>query len=227
MRVLRSLSIATLLLASASVLKAQGISDRAPAPRRSAPLRAVDAPYRSYVGINPLGVPAGFFNVEWERLTRNGVSVGLTFTHDDTFYGDGDSFEFSSDSDGERETSAELKLRYYPSEGVNLSGLSLGTSFGVSRMHGRIYDPCTQFTCQNGPPPYTEATEVGPTVGVLVDYNWLIGRRKRVLIGLGLGAKRWFGDTSESEDFNFNTRPQTLMIERSQATARFVVGFAY
>lgn len=216
---------ATLLLAGAPLaapLSAQGVAG----PVRPPTVRASEAPYRSYVGINPLGVPAGFFNAEWERLTSNGLSVGISFAHDETFTFTADDY---SDGDDIKETSGELKFRYYPNEGPNLHGFSLGASIGMSRFAGRIYDyrGCQQFGCPPGSVPSTDASEVGATAGVLVDYNWLIGRRKRLLIGLGLGAKRWFGATSEGDDLVYPNPPATLQISRSQPTARFVVGYAF
>jgi hypothetical protein len=51
---------------------------------------------------------------------------------------------------------------------------------------------------------------------VYVDYNWLLGRSNRFLVGTGIGAKRILGDRDE-----FDNAP------RVYGTARFLIGVAF
>ena len=39
-------------------------------------------------------------------------------------------------------------------------------------------------------------SEGAPTLGVLLDYNWLIGARRRFLVGTGIGARRVLKDVA-------------------------------
>ena len=55
-----------------------------------------------------------------------------------------------------------------------------------------------------------------PSIGVYVDYNWLLGKRDRFMVGTGFGAKRILGDSDDFEDAPF-----------VYGTARFLIGVAF
>jgi hypothetical protein len=55
-----------------------------------------------------------------------------------------------------------------------------------------------------------------PTLGVIVDYNWVLGRNDRFLVGVGLGAKRVLGDGGGFSG-----------IEVAYPTVRFQFGLRY
>ena len=60
------------------------------------------------------------------------------------------------------------------------------------------------------------------TVGVSADYNWLVGARDRVFIGVGGGAKRIYPQGAGDDWFEF-----LFSRIRSYPTMRFVVGIAF
>ena len=129
---------------------------------------------------NPIALLFGWAGGEYEREIGAGTTLALGASYFE-FYGD--------DGAGEEDDyfSADLKLRYYPSERA-FSGLSLGASAGVMHVTDVIeLDPLDQRT----------ESATGPTIGVSLDYGWLLGRRDAVHIGLGVGARRVFYDDDE------------------------------
>lgn len=144
---------------------------------------------RSVFSINPLGIPFEYFSAEFERSVTNLASLGVTGSWLDI-------------GDGEY-TTAEVKLRFYPNEEWP-NGFSLGLAGGVTRVSE------TQFQAP-------DRTETRPTIAVIVDYNWLIGKSERILVGVGVGAKRILG--ASGDDYN------DVLI--AYPTARFQVGLTF
>lgn len=145
-------------------------------------------PYRTYIAANPLGIPFDIASVEVESGVAQGVTVGGQGSY--TSLGD------------DRYTTFDAKIRYYPSE-VVLRGFSMGVSAG--RTH------------------YTQRTDVRPdlnfgTVGLLLDYNWMLGVRRRFIVGTGIGAKRVLASEDDRKAAN---------LDHAYVTARFVVGLAF
>jgi hypothetical protein len=56
------------------------------------------------------------------------------------------------------------------------------------------------------------------TIGLLVDYNWMLGTRHRFVVGSGLGAKRNLASSDARS---------AVGLDRAFVTARFVVGLAF
>jgi hypothetical protein len=134
------------------------------------PATRVRIPYRTYLGLNPLGIPFDIFSIELESGIAQGMTLGASASH--------------TDFDNDVYSSADLKFRYYPSE-VVLRGFSVGASLGVLRF-------------KNGSGFLGESETLdAPTFGVLVDYNWMLGARHRFVVGTGLGAKRLLTSTEE------------------------------
>lgn len=161
----------------------------------------IPIPYRSYVAVDPLGVPFDIFSAEIESAVAAGITIGGAGSY--------------TDFDDDRFTSADLKVRYYPGE-VVLRGFALGASIGYlhySTLNG------TGLVQPDGAPgtPLRHALDT-PTLGVLVDYNWLLGTRRRFLVGTGLGAKRILAGEAERN---------AVDVDRAYVTARFVVGIAF
>lgn len=162
-----------------------------------APARAqgsrIPIPYRTYVAVNPLGIPFNIASAEVESAVASGITLGgaasyTALSHD-------------------RYTTFDAKLRYYPSE-VVLQGLAIGASVGHSRYSTLVGSP-------------TGDVRSGldyNTIGLLVDYNFLLGARKRFLLGTGLGAKRILGNDTERD---------RLGLSNPLLTVRFVVGLAF
>ena len=154
----------------------------------------VPIPYTSYVAINPLGIPFDIAAAEIESGVANGITVGGVASY--TALGD------------DRYTTVDLKIRYYPSE-VVLEGLSFGVSLGRTHFTTPI-DTGLGGRVRRGKD-YT-------TFGLLGDYNWLLGARKRFLVGTGVGLKRVLLNSDERSTFG---------IDQPVFTARFVLGLAF
>lgn len=143
---------------------------------------------RNVLSINPLGIPFEWFTLEFEHGTKGPMSFGLAGS-------------YLGVSDGSY-SSLDAKLRFYPNE-EGPKGFSVGISAGVTRLTEDFGD--------------TNSDEVRPTVGVVIDYNWLLGRNKRFFVGTGVGAKRVLGvNDNDFIDINF-----------AYPTVRFQVGVRY
>src|SRR5215831_11461895 len=161
-------------LAAALVLPLSGsLCAQAPVPRG----RVI--PTQTYVGFNPLGLPANVFTLELENAVSSGISVGAVGSY--------------IDFDDKRFTTADFKVRYYPSEAV-LRGFAIGISAGVTRYSKLV----TESQPTQGSSQVRESLSA-PTAGILIDYNWLLGRSERFLVGTGVGAKRILASESERQ----------------------------
>ena len=187
----RAITLAALAAASVSSARAQ-----------AAPATTAREPYRQAFTLNPLGIPFGWVNGEFERVLGGGATLGIG----------GSWLEVDDDDDF---ASVEAKLRYYPSE-RGLRGFSIGLSAGYTRIEDNQE---TIF----GPDRTPRAQVVdGPSLGVMADYNWLIGARRRFVVGAGLGAKRIFTDDRSNDSDLID-----LDDIRAYPTMRLVVGVAF
>ena len=156
----------------------------------------VPIPYTSYIGINPLGIPFDIFSVEVESGIAQGMTLGASAAH--------------TELDNQRYSSADFKFRYYPSE-VVLKGFSIGASAGLLRYS----DIRSEFDVTVTE---TRQTIDTPTLGLLLDYNWMLGASRRFLIGTGLAAKRILAGSEDRDKVG---------LDRAQLSARFTVGVAF
>ena len=154
----------------------------------------VPIPFRTYVAINPLGIPFDIVSGEFETAIAPGITVGGLASY--------------TSVDDDRFTTFDAKVRYYPGE-VVLQGFSLGASLGHTRYahaenapSGEVIHPEASF----------------PTLGLLVDYNWMLGARRRFIIGTGVSAKRVLASAEDRARVD---------IGRAYGTARFVIGIAF
>ena len=182
MRVCHSIAIAAVFVAAA------GVDSRAQGAQR---VGRIPIPYRTYIGLNPAIVPFSFGSAEFETGIAQGMTMGGSLSYADIRH--------------DRWTSADFKMRYYPSE-VVLSGLSLGLTAGYLRYS----------TTTGNVPDRQELT--APTAGIEADYNWLLGGTNRFLVGTGGGAKRLLARASERA--RVDQRAAYL-------TARFILGVAF
>ncbi|CAA9341907.1 MAG: hypothetical protein AVDCRST_MAG11-3022 [uncultured Gemmatimonadaceae bacterium] len=146
-----------------------------------APSRTVrSTPYTQTISINPLGLPFGFFSGEYEfsPTGTGGLTLGVGGTYATGYFEE-------EDEDESRDAWVEGKVLYYPGE-VPLRGFAVGLTLGY---HNARNDGGDLFT-----PGGVVRSEGAPTVGVLLDYNWLIGARRRFLVGTGIGARRVLKD---------------------------------
>lgn len=143
--------------------------------------------------INPLGLPFEYVSTELERKVSGMATLGASLSYlgvDDDSY-----------------LSVEGKLRLYPNEEA-FRGFSIGLAAGFSRLnetYGSGYNPAVE-----------DQSTTRPTIAVLADYNWLLGKSKRILVGTGVGAKRIFGDDDFFDD-----------ISLAYPTVRFQIGVLF
>jgi hypothetical protein len=150
----------------------------------------IPIPFRTYIAINPLGIPFDVASVEFESGVAQGVTVGAQGSY--TSLGD------------DRYSTIDAKVRYYPSE-IVLRGFSMGVSVGHTHFTTRDND-ITRRSLDFG------------TVGLLLDYNWMLGMQHRFIVGSGIGAKRVLVDADARD---------AAGLDHAYLTARFVVGLAF
>jgi hypothetical protein len=158
----------------------------------------IPIPNVSYIGFNPLGIPFDIFTVEAETGVAQGVTIGGLASH------------ISLDDD--RYTSFDFKVRYYPGE-VVLRGFSLGATAGYLG-----YSTITSTTTPGFGTGSSRVSLDTPTIGIIADYNWLLGSEHRFVVGTGLGAKRVLAGEDERA---------RVGLDRAFLTGRFTVGLAF
>ena len=147
----------------------------------------------TYIGINPLGIPFDVGSIELESAVAAGVTLGGLASY--------------TDVDNDRFTTFDFKVRYYPGD-IVLKGFSAGLSIGYLR-----YSNADSLTDTGARRSLTAAT-----IGVLADYNWMLGRSQRFLVGTGVGAKRVLASSDARK---------AVDLPRAYPTVRFIVGFAF
>ena len=176
--------------------------DSAAAQANPRPAPVVPEAYRYTVGGSPFLPLAGVVSGEFETaLGAPGFSLGA-----------GGLLDLSGNDD--RFSSLQAKVKYYPNE-LTLKGFAVGLTLGVLSARDEESDfVCGPFDCTSGPTRRT--TETKPTFGVVIDYNWLLGRQKRFVVGAGVGARRVLGSLDERSP-----------LERVWPDGRLVVGWAF
>jgi hypothetical protein len=165
-------------------------------PRQRAEAQPSNAPLtgRTRVfSINPLGIPFEVVSVEFEAALQGAFTLAGNFSY------------FSPDEF--TRSSFEVKGRLYPNEEAPRA-FSVGLGLGAVNTRDRVQ------TGTGGAEVLRDKTH--PSIGVYVDYNWLLGRSDRFFVGTGLGAKRILGDSDEFDDAPF-----------VYGTARFLIGVAF
>lgn len=159
----------------------------------AAPIAAqtVDVPVQSNIlSINPFGFLFEWYNIEYERAFSSTASWSVGIGH--LNFGD------DEDNDATSYTSADVKLRYYPSAEAPTK-FSAGIAFGYSRVTDE--DLGTGGTV-------IEDEFDALSIGIDLGYSWLLGRTRQFFIGTGIGAKRLFPlgeDDDDDETFGYPT----------------------
>jgi hypothetical protein len=188
---------------AAAVLAAATLAGRLEA---QTPVPPVDlGPWRQAFAVNALAIPFGLFSAEYEAaLASPGFTIGV-----------GGSWVTSGD---DRHAWVEGKALYYPGERP-FRGFSVGLTAGIHSARNR--GDCENDTLFEGCAIPDEQrpfrTETAPTLGVIVNYDWLIGRQERFRIGLGGGAKRTLRDVGRTSG----------VLEQVYPDGRFVLGVAF
>lgn len=151
---------------------------------------------RNVISIQPLNAMMTVYSGEYERQTGKSVTFGIGGTYWGADDATGDEASY---------TSGDVKLRYYPS-GTALMGFSFGASAGFTSVAAT--DAATAI----------ETKESGPTFGVLLEYQWLMGAKKSFSVALGAGAKMLLIDEANVTNNSFTAR---------YPTARVSVGYAF
>lgn len=120
------------------------------------------------ISIQPISAMLTIYAGEAELAMSRSATIGVGGTYWSPDVIDGD-FNYLS---------GDIKVRYYP-EGRAFQGFSFGGSVGVTHLSANA----------NGS---GSGSASGPSIGVMLDYNWLLGAEKAFYIGLGLGAKTLF-----------------------------------
>lgn len=169
-----------------------------PAAAQVVPAPADPGPWRQAVAVNALGLPFGLFSAEYEAaLPSPGFTIGLG----------GSWFAW----EGDRDAWVEAKALYYPGERA-FRGFSVGLTAGVhSARNNDGIGFCTFEGCSS-----TRRTQTAPTTGVIVNYDWLLGRQQRFRVGVGAGAKRVLRDVSGPDP-----------LAQVYPDGRFVLGVAF
>jgi hypothetical protein len=158
--------------------------------------QSVATPKTTVVSIQPLTAMFNIYAGEVEHAVAPTWTVGLG----------GSYWNHDEDDYSLRYISGDVKLKYYP-EALPFRGFSFGGQLGYTTItEDDDFDPSTS----------NETTIHGPTVGVALDYNWLLGPPQTFYIGLGVGAKKIF---AKSEDIGHGTF--------NYPTARVSIGFAF
>ncbi len=157
------------------------------------------------LSINPFVLLFGYFSGEYEQRLSPTLSVAVA----------GSYVNFDSD----RYSNIDLKARLYPNE-VALRGFGFAASVGASaiRTHTSdcyLYDPAVGG---NGPCTNRNKTFSSPSVALELQYQWLLGSRRRTAITLGGGLKRFLGS---SGDFTL------AGVSRFLPTFRSTIGYAF
>jgi len=147
------------------------------------------------LSIQPLNAMFTVYSAEYERQTGKAVTFGLGGTY------------WSADDDAANDevsyTSGDIKLRYYPS-GAALMGFSFGATAGYTSVSAKTAG--------------LDESAGGPTFGILLEYQWLMGARRNFSVALGAGAKMIFANEDDISSDTYTGR---------YPTARVSVGYAW
>ena len=146
---------------------------------------------RTAFAINPLGIPFEIVSVELESAVHDAFTIAGNFSY------------FSPDAF--TRSSFEVKGRLYPNERAP-QGFSVGFGLGAVNTRENVFFDDLE----------TKQDKTYPSIGVYVDYNWLLGKNSRFYVGTGVGAKRILGDRDDFDDAPF-----------VYGTARFLIGVAF
>lgn len=152
--------------------------------------------HRQTLSTSPVADILGFINGEYQRKITESSTIGVSAG--------------TLEIDDDRYTNGMLFGRYFP-QGAALTGFFIGGRVGVHRIS---YDT---FSYQPGDPFPIERREsdTRAAIGIDVGYEWLLGAKRNVLIGIGAGGMRVIGDDGDDN------------ILVAFPTARLNVGFAF
>ena len=155
-------------------------------------------PKTNVISIQPLSAVFGVYAAEYEHAVSPTVTFGV-----------GGSYWSNDDNESKTKyASGDIKLRYYP-EAQPFRGFSFGGQLGYTSISDQ--ENVGLFGGSG-----SKSTANGPTIGVALDYNWLLGASRSFYVGLGVGAKKIFANAHDLGSANL-----------AYPTARISIGYAY
>lgn len=151
------------------------------------------SPRTAVLSIQPISAMLEVFAGEAEIAMSRSATIGFGGTYWGPYITSND-FTY---------VSGDVKVRYYP-DAKPFEGFSFGASLGITHV--------SDDNQSSG-----GASATGPALGVMLDYNWLLGETKRFSVAMGLGAKTLFISDKTLAD-NATVR---------YPTARLSVGWAF
>jgi hypothetical protein len=153
-------------------------------------------PHNQVVSLNPFGLIFEWYNAEYERKIGDAATLGVSASH----FAAGDM------------ANALLLARWYPQRAA-LDGFYLGARAGAYVTKTRTYEyhptppprpapnnPTPTYQTYSTYPTYREQKRVVPGVGLEIGYNWLLGPKQNLSIGLGFGVTRLL-QSGDGDDF--------------------------
>jgi len=142
------------------------------------------------ISLQPLNaVILTMYSGEYERRIGRELSFGFGATY----------WDLGEDSNELTYKSGDLKLRFYP-QGNALHGFSFGGSVGLTSISALSFDGTT------------EESASGPSFGILIEHQWLMGASRNFAVALGVGAKAVMVDEDEISSDDFIARYPTIRI---------------
>jgi hypothetical protein len=181
---LRKTLIAIALLALASPAIAQDSGTKTPVT------------HKQTLSTSPVADILGFINGEYQRKVTESATLGVSAA----------TYEWDDD---DRYSNVMFLGRYYP-QGAALTGFFIGGRIGAHRIDYETWE----FNPNGFTSTTTKKTETRPAIGIDVGYEWLLGAKRNVVIGTGVGAMRLLGNSEDNFLIAF-------------PTARLNVGFAF
>ena len=163
-----------------------------------------DTPSR-IVSINPFLLLFGYFSGEYEQRVSRTLSVAVA----------GSYVNFNDD----RYSNIDVKARLYPNE-VALRGFGFAASVGASAIRTHASECYSYDVPIGGSSPCTNRNKTfsSPSVALELQYQWLLGSRRRTAITLGGGLKRYLGSHGD-----FSLAGVSLFLP----TFRSTIGYAF
>ncbi|MEP6766490.1 MAG: hypothetical protein ABJB66_19405 [Gemmatimonadaceae bacterium] len=125
--------------------------------------------------LNPFFLLAGWVSAEYEQRINPSVTLGGAFNHQ--------SF------DDDRYSDFDFKARLYATEHA-MRGFSIVMSAGVSSIRISNNDYFCDFLNSSNCSP-TKKTVTSPSLGVELNYQWLLGTARHTAVAIGFGGKRY------------------------------------
>lgn len=156
----------------------------------------VPVDHKQTLSTSPIADILGFINGEYQRKLTEASTIGVS----------AGTMEFDDD----RYTNGMVFGRYFP-QGAALTGFFIGGRIGFHRISYDTFDfdPVTFQSIQR------RRKETRGAIGIDVGYEWLLGSKRNVLIGLGGGGMRLLGGDEDND------------IVVAFPTGRVNVGFAF